>query len=135
MLKKISKFLFGLMLVLGAIYVVLAVLAEPIPDHPFFDPDDEVLVMAHRGGRRLWPENTLYAYQKAAELEVDVLEMDVHSTQDGVLVMLHDDTVDRTTDGSGAIQEYALADLQALDAGYHWTDDEGVTYPYRVRAS
>ena len=131
MIKKILKYIFGLILVLGAIYVVLAVLAKPIPDHPFFDPDDEVLVIAHRGGRRLWPENTLYAYQKAAGLGVDVLEMDVHSTQDGVLVMMHDETVDRTTDGSGTIQEYSLAALQALDAGYQWTDDEGVTYPYR----
>jgi len=131
MIKKIVKFLLGLILVLGAVYAVLAILAKPIPSHPFFDPQEGVLVIAHRGGRRLWPENTLYAYQKAAALGVDVLEMDVHSTGDGVLVMMHDDTVDRTTDGSGPIQDYSLAALQALDAGYHWTDDEGVTYPYR----
>jgi len=131
MIKKIVKFLLGLILVLGAVYAVLAILAKPIPSHPFFDPQEGVLVIAHRGGRRLWPENTLYAYQKAAALGVDVLEMDVHSTGDGVLVMMHADTVDRTTDGSGPIQDYSLAALQALDAGYHWTDDEGVTYPYR----
>jgi glycerophosphoryl diester phosphodiesterase len=131
MLKKTAKFILALVLLLLVVYVVLALLAKPVADHPFFDPDDGVLVMAHRGGRRLWPENTLYAYQKAAELGVDVIEMDLHSSQDGVLVMMHDDTVDRTTNGSGAIQDLTLAELKQLDAGYNWTDDEGATYPFR----
>ncbi|MFC1996715.1 glycerophosphodiester phosphodiesterase [Chloroflexota bacterium] len=131
MIKKIFIILIELTLLLGVIYMVFFVLAEPIPGHPFFDPEDDVLVIAHRGGRRLWPENTLYAYQKAAELGVDVIEMDLHSTQDGALVMMHDDTVDRTTDGNGAIQDHSLAALQALDAGYNWSDDDGATYPYR----
>ncbi|MCZ7673969.1 MAG: glycerophosphodiester phosphodiesterase family protein [Chloroflexi bacterium] len=55
--------------------------------------------------------------------------MDVHATQDGVLVLMHDDTVDRTTDGSGAIQAMTLAEIKALDAGHYWTDDDGQTYP------
>jgi glycerophosphoryl diester phosphodiesterase len=131
MFKKIAKLIFALILLLAAVYTVLALLAKPVPDHRFFDPDDDVLVIAHRGGRRLWPENTLFAYQKADELGVDLIEMDLHSTQDGVLVMMHDDTVDRTTDGSGAIQDFTLAELKQLDAGYQWTDDEGASYPYR----
>jgi glycerophosphoryl diester phosphodiesterase len=131
MLKKLVKFLFGLILLLVVIYAVLALLAKPIPDHPFFEHGQDVLVIAHRGGRNLWPENTLYAYEKAVDLGVDVIEMDLHSTQDGVLVLMHDDTVDRTTDGQGPIQEYNLAELQKLDAGYNWTADEGATYPFR----
>jgi glycerophosphoryl diester phosphodiesterase len=131
MVKKILIGVIAFVLLLVVIYVLLALLSKPILDHPFFNPEDDVLVIAHRGGRRLWPENTLYAYQKAAEMGVDVLEMDLHSTQDGVLVMMHDDTVDRTTNGSGPIQEYTLAELVTLDAGYHWTNDDGATYPYR----
>ena len=62
---------------------------------------------------------------------VDVLEMDVHSTADGALVTMHDDTVERTTNGSGPIHSFTLAELKQLDAGYNWTDDDGATYPYR----
>ena len=87
--------------------------------------------MAHRGGRQLWPENTLTAFRGAAAMGVDVLEMDVHSSSDGVLVVLHDDTIDRTTDGMGLVHDYPLTALQALDAGYQWTADEGATYPFR----
>ena len=86
MLKKIAKFTIVLILLLVAVYALFALFASPIPDHPFFKSDDDVLVIAHRGGRRLWPENTLYAYQKASELRVDVIEMDLHSTQDLSLI-------------------------------------------------
>src|SRR5215212_6998154 len=55
------------------------------------------LVMAHRGGAGLWPENTMLAFERAHDLGVDVIEMDVHSTADGVLVVIHDATVNRTT--------------------------------------
>ena len=130
MYNKLGKFLLGLVALLVAIYAVLALLAKPIPDHPFFDQDG-VLVMAHRGGRGLWPENTLYAFERAVELGVDVLEMDIHSTQDGVLVVMHDRTVDRTTNGSGPIQDLTLAELEELDAGYHWSDDDGQSFPFR----
>ena len=62
---------------------------------------------------------------------VDVLEMDMHSTADGVLVLMHDDTVDRTTDGAGPVNGLTLDELKALDAGYDWSLDDGVTFPYR----
>lgn len=62
---------------------------------------------------------------------MDVLETDVRSTSDGVLVVMHDDTVDRTTDGSGPIHSLALQELKGLDAGYDWTPDDGKTFPYR----
>ncbi|MDY7075505.1 MAG: glycerophosphodiester phosphodiesterase [Chloroflexota bacterium] len=132
MWKKVPKLLLGLVAVSFVIYTVLAFLAKPIPDHPFFDFNrDGILVMAHRGGRRLWPENTLYAFEHAVELGVDVLEMDIHSTKDGVLVVIHDHTVDRTTDGAGAVQGFTLAELEELDAGHNWTADEGQSFPFR----
>jgi glycerophosphoryl diester phosphodiesterase len=133
MKKKLGRFLVGLVVLLVAVCAVLAVLARPVPDHPFFDDQEGVLVMAHRGGRRLWPENTLYAFEQAVELGVDVLEMDLHSTQDGALVVIHDSTVDRTTNGTGAVQEFTLDELQELDAGYEWTADDGQSFPFRGR--
>ena len=89
------------------------------------------MVIAHQGGEWLRPSNTLVAFDHAVELGVDVLEMDIHQTQDGAIVLMHDATVDRTTDGSGAIKEMSLDEIRALDAGYYWTDDDGATYPYR----
>jgi glycerophosphoryl diester phosphodiesterase len=131
MRNKVAKFSLGFVALLVVIYTVLALLAESVPDHPFFDHHDGVLVMAHRGGRGLWPENTFYAFERAVELGVDVLEMDVRSTKDGALVVMHDHTVDRTTDGTGPIQDFTLAELEELDAGYNWSDDDGQTFPFR----
>lgn len=122
----------GLLAVLAAIYAIFALLARPAAEHPFFAQfEQRPLVMAHQGGNGLWPDNTLYAFEQAAAMGVDVLEMDIHSTADGVLVVMHDDTVDRTTDGSGPIQSLTLEEIKALDAGYHWSADEGGTFPYR----
>jgi glycerophosphoryl diester phosphodiesterase len=110
---------------------ITALLAKPIPSHPFFESAADVMVMAHRGGRYLWPENTLFAFENATALGVDVLEMDLRSTRDGAIVVLHDDTVDRTMDGSGPVLEYTLEELKSLDAAYHWSPDDGQTYPLR----
>ncbi len=87
--------------------------------------------VAHRGGADLRPENTLPAFAHAVELGADVLEMDVHATSDGVVVLHHDDTVDRTTDGTGPIAALALDDVRALNAGFQFTPDGGTTFPYR----
>lgn len=103
---------------------------EPLPAHPFWG-NPAPRVIAHRGGRGLWPENTLYAFKHAAALGVDVLEMDLRRTSDGEIVVLHDDTVDRTTDGQGPVDSYTLAKLKQLDAGYRFTPDDGASYPFR----
>ncbi|MFW5690900.1 MAG: glycerophosphodiester phosphodiesterase [Chloroflexota bacterium] len=87
---------------------------------PFFNDDDGILVMAHQGGDGLRPGNTMAAFEHAVELGVDVLEMDIHSTADGVLVVIHDDTIDRTTDGSGRVQDFTFEEIQQFDAGYNW---------------
>ncbi|HEY8394531.1 MAG TPA: glycerophosphodiester phosphodiesterase family protein [Thermaerobacter sp.] len=91
------------------------------------------LVIAHRGGAGLRPENTLEAFRHAVALGADWLELDVHLTADGEVAVIHDETVDRTTGGTGSVHEMTLAELKALDAGYHWTPDGGRTFPYRGR--
>ncbi len=76
--------------------------------------------MAHRGGAALYPENTLVAFELAVRKHhMDALELDLHATRDGVLVVSHDETVDRCTDGRGAISQLSLAEVQRLDAGHH----------------
>jgi glycerophosphoryl diester phosphodiesterase len=132
MRSKLLKVFLGLAALLIVVYVVLALLARPAAEHPFFAQfEHQPLVMAHQGGNGLWPDNTQYAFERAVALGVDVLEMDVHSTADGVLVVIHDSTVDRTTDGTGPVHDLTLAEIKALDAGYDWTSDDGQTYPYR----
>ncbi len=104
--------------------------AQPLPAHPFWSgPGPRVI--AHRGGRGLWPENTLHAFRNAAAFGVDVLEMDLRQTADGQIVVLHDETVDRTTDGQGHVAALTVAELQRLDAGYRWTADAGRSFPFR----
>ncbi len=73
-------------------------------------------LMAHRGNRVACPENTLAAFRRALTDGADILETDLHLTADGVFVCIHDGTVDRTTDGHGAVAEKTLAELKALSA-------------------
>ena len=76
--------------------------------------------IAHQGGNLEYPDATILAYDAALVSNVDVLEMDVHLSKDGRLMVMHDENVDRTTDGQGAIREYTLAELKTLDAAYWW---------------
>jgi glycerophosphoryl diester phosphodiesterase len=132
MFQKLRKIAFWLIFILATIYFVAAYLTKPAQSHPFFSQSaNRVEIIAHRGGRGLWPENTLYGFKQAVELGVDILEMDVHSTKDSVLIILHDSAVDRTTNGKGLVRDFTLKELKTLDAGYTWTNDEGKTYPYR----
>jgi glycerophosphoryl diester phosphodiesterase len=94
---------------------------------------DRVAVIAHRGGCGLRPENTLDALEHAREIGADFSEIDLHMSRDGVLVAIHDSTVDRTTNGVGLVQDLTLAQLKRLDAGYRWTADQGKTFPFRDR--
>ena len=109
----------SLFLAVALIYGVGVATTTPRPEQLFFEKD-RPLVIAHQGGDGLRPSNTMAAFEHAAALGVDVLEMDIHATKDGVLVTIHDDTVDRTTDGTGPVLDYTFAELQALDAAYHW---------------
>ena len=76
-----------------------------------------IVVVGHRGAAGLEPENTLRSFRRACELGVDRVETDVRLTRDGHLVCIHDPTVDRTTDGSGAVAEMTLEEVRRLDAG------------------
>ena len=69
------------------------------------------LIASHRGGAHLWPENTRLAFSKTAKLDVDLVEFDVHQTRDGKLVVHHDATIDRMTDGKGAIADFSYDEL------------------------
>jgi glycerophosphoryl diester phosphodiesterase len=101
-------------------------------EHPYFAHDQSrPLVMAHRGGGGLWPENTLHAFERAADMGVDVIETEIHSTTDNALVFIHDETVDRTTNGTGLVNSLSLKEIKELDAGYTWTADGGRTFPFR----
>jgi glycerophosphoryl diester phosphodiesterase len=131
MSKRKVVLLTVLILVVAAVAYVLLKPIQPVPAHPYFTNPSNVLVIAHRGGRGLWPENTLYGFRRAFELGVDVLEMDIRVTADGALVAHHDEKVDRTTDGRGRIEELTLEEIKRLDAGFAWTDDDGTTYPCR----
>jgi glycerophosphoryl diester phosphodiesterase len=86
---------------------------------------------AHRGGRKIVPENTIEGFREAIKLGPVVLELDARVSADGEVVVIHDETVDRTTDGTGAVGRMTLAELQRLDAGYRFTPDGGATFPWR----
>ena len=77
------------------------------------------------------PENTLVSFRRAFDNGASVVEFDVHQSRDGEVVIIHDATLERTTNGSGAVKNQTLTALKALDAGHHFTLDGGITYPYR----
>ena len=133
--KWLLVFVLGGACVSGLIYASLAWSeGAPAPERAFFrQAPRRPLVIAHRGGAGLWPENTLHAFERAAALGVDVIETDVRLTKDGALVLVHDETVGRTTDGAGRVSDLTLAELKRLDAGHRFTPDGGQTFPHRGR--
>jgi len=95
--------------------------------------DEWPVNVAHRGASTLAPENTIEAFRLAVEAGAGGLELDVHMTRDGHIVVIHDATVDRTTNGSGAVSEMTLDELRRFDAGHNFSPDGGSTRPYRGR--
>lgn len=79
------------------------------------------LVVGHRGASGYAPENTLASFELALELGADAVELDIHLSRDSEVVVIHDERLDRTTDGSGLVAEHSLAELRRLDAGA-WLD-------------
>ena len=104
---------------------------SPLPNSRPFLQGPLPIAFAHRGGSQLWPENTMLSFEGAVGLGYRYLETDVHLTKDGVLVTIHDATVDRTTDSSGLVRALPLAELKGLDAGYRFSPDGGRAYPLR----
>jgi glycerophosphoryl diester phosphodiesterase len=96
------------------------------------------LNIAHQGGEEEAPSNTMYAFERALRLGSDMLEVDIHTSADGALMVLHDPRVDRTTNGSGPVYDMTRMQIQALDAGYRFVPGEGTErgrpagdYPFR----
>ena len=127
MKKRIGTFILVLLLTMLAI----SVLVPDAPSKPFYQNINRPHVIAHQGGNEVWPGDTMYAFEKAVEIGVDVLEMDAHITKDGYIVLMHDEQVDRTTNGTGLIEEMTLKELKQLDAAYKWSNDGGKSFPYR----
>lgn len=98
--------------------------------YPFFS-GAKPRVIGHRGAAGEAPENTLPSFQRALADGAALVELDVYGTRDGAVVIIHDETVDRTTDGHGRVAELSLIEIKRLDAGYRFTKDGGRTYPYR----
>lgn len=99
---------------------------------PFLSRPGPYLV-AHRGGARLAPENTLAAFDVAARLGADVIELDVRLSADGEVVVIHDGDTARVTGAAGSVEARPLAELRRLDAGFTWTPDGGRSFSWRGR--
>ena len=84
-------------------------------------------LFAHRGASGTAPENTLPAFAAALAAGADRLEMDVHLTADEEVIVLHDEGVERTTDGAGPASKMRLSEIKDLDAGYHFRDPDGAS--------
>ncbi len=82
-----------------------------------------IKVVAHRGAMKFAPENTIAAFEKAHQMGADIVEMDIRQTKDGVLIIMHDKTVDRTTNGTGKVSDLTLKEIKQLDAGSWFGED------------
>jgi glycerophosphoryl diester phosphodiesterase len=87
--------------------------------------------IAHRGWSSRYPENTMLAFEKAATLPIDAIELDVHSTRDGKIVVIHDPTLDRTTDKNGRVFDCTWDVLRKADAGFLFDPEGKGEYPFR----
>jgi glycerophosphoryl diester phosphodiesterase len=93
-------------------------------DKPFW-------IIAHRGFSGAYPENTMLSFEKAAELPIDAIELDIHSSRDGKLVVIHDATLNRTTNMTGRVFDHSWEQLKQADAGYGFDPDGNHTFPFR----
>ena len=130
MRKRIFQFIIVVIGVSTAALGGLRMWSHPAADHPYY-ANSGFRIIAHRGGKGLGPENTLAVFKRSLAAGADVIEMDLRMTRDGQLVVLHDSSVNRTTDGNGMVREMTLAQIKRLDAGFRWTTDDGQTFPFR----
>jgi glycerophosphoryl diester phosphodiesterase len=91
------------------------------------------IIVAHRGAPTQAPENTMEAFRMGVEAGADAIELDVHLTADGELAVIHDDTLDRTTDRTGAVRDLTMDEIRQADAGARFTRPGDAGYPFRGR--
>lgn len=113
-MSKLSIVCAGILLAIAA---VVNAGDRPATIEEFFDTQARTRVIAHRGFSGAAPENTIAAVRAAIEIQADMVEIDVTLTSDGHIVVIHDETLDRTTNGSGRVSDFTRAELQQLDAG------------------
>jgi glycerophosphoryl diester phosphodiesterase len=112
--------------------VLVALALTAFPTFAFLDRTTPPLILAHRAGALVVPENTIEGWAESRiRYRPDVWELDVRLTSDDSLVVIHDEAIDRTTDGSGLLREMAFTQIRYLDAGFWFTPDSGKTYPWR----
>ena len=116
------------------IFIASVIINPKTPATNYYTGAPRTLVIAHQGGEGVWPGDTMFAFEKAVEIGSDVLEMDAHITKDGQIVLMHDETVDDTTDGTGLIEDMTLNEIKRLDAAHDWSVDDGATFPFRGQA-
>lgn len=126
-MKKLWQTLAAILGIVSGVWLLLYLWpVKKRPARAFYRKEDpDVLNIAHRGGKGLAPEGTLAAFDQAKDLNVDMFEYDIHRTKDGHLVIIHDASVDRTTNGTGRVNDLMLVEIQALDAGYSFMDARG----------
>ena len=114
-------------------YLFLYILGFIIPQkitHPVLERLSKPVTIAHQGGNKIYPDESLLAFTNAINMGIQVIEFDIHRTKDGIIVINHDQTIDRLTNGTGLIREMSWVELQQVDGAYNWSPD-GLTYPYR----
>lgn len=120
MKKKVA---IGFILIVGVIIFVVSLVQAKTSEPLATTVPQDFLIIGHRGASGYAPEHTLEAYRLAEDMGTDYLEIDLQQTKDGELIAMHDDTVDRTTDGQGLVKTYTLEELNQLDAG-SWFNEE-----------
>tara|TARA_A100001011_G_scaffold379730_1_gene446127 strand:+ start:73 stop:978 length:906 start_codon:yes stop_codon:yes gene_type:complete len=129
-LKK--YFLFTIILFLALTFFYFRLNGHKADNLRYIENKKIILNIAHRGGLGLSPENTITSFNRAIKEGADILELDIRSTSDSILVLLHDEAVDRTTDGKGRISELTLKEAKRLNAGYRWTENDSLSFPFRA---
>ena len=129
---KLSRLLTIVLILVAALFLLTLVVPDA-RDSVYYRDIERPLVIAHQGGDGVWPGDTMFAFENAVKIGADVLEMDAHITKDGQIVLMHDERVDRTTNGTGLIEDLTLDQLKQLDGAYKWSNDGGNTFPYRGR--
>ncbi|WP_456279508.1 glycerophosphodiester phosphodiesterase [Bacillus sp. AK128] len=124
-MKKLIIYTLGTGITLLIVISTIMVTKTPVSQSTISTPETEILNVAHRGASGHAPEHTLLSYEMGEEMNGHYIEIDLQMTKDGELIAMHDEKVDRTTDGTGVVKEMTLKEIKALDAG-SWFNE---TYP------